>query len=254
MRRALFAVSCMAAVMTSAAMAEAQDSGGAFPRQGAFVLGGERLTGLYFYSIKTERTIGGGPLAGGKTDVDYSGTEVNLLWGGTAGAYSGAGIANPAAIPRLGFDYFVTDLISVGGSLGYSTASGEQKVNGASEDLPSYSAFLFNPRVGFGIPISDIVVFWPRVGITYWRFHTESEDVNTKQEGTLSGLALTAEGMFVISPVPHFGFGVGPLIDLGLSGTAKGEATDKRSGLKVSGEDDYKVTNFGAIAGLVGTF
>jgi hypothetical protein len=53
---------------------------------------------------------------------------------------------------------------------------------------------------------------------------------------------LSADVMLVIAPVPHFGFTIGPVLDLGLTGSAEIGTTDV----------DTTVTDVGLLAGLAG--
>jgi hypothetical protein len=250
MKRTLTTLALIAATLVPAA-ASAQSSGGdGLAQRGSFVLGGERLTGLYFYSFKQTSTTTVGNTTVSR-DSTKSGTQVNLLWGSQAA--SGTGFGNPASIPRLGGDYFVTEMISIGGSLGYSTSSGSQKDNnsGVSQDTPTYTLVALSPRVGFGIPITGSFTFWPRVGFQYVNGKSTTKNVanngtSTEASDSTTLYGLFVEGMFVYAPVPHFGFGFGPIIELGLGGGIDHKVNN------VTTSTDLKGNNFGAIAGLVG--
>lgn len=239
MTRTLTTLGLGLAVLLSSGAASAQTDG-AFQR-GTVVIGAERMTGLYFYSIKSQIDVGGNR----HVDVTTSGTQLNLLWNSPLVDSGGIGL-NPAAIPRLGVDFMVTDLVSVGGSVGYFSASGaiKQPDTGISADTTTYSGFAFAPRVGFALHISNSFLFWPRVGVAY--FHVKAEP---RGGGSASGSVwdLVAEPMFVYSPVPHFGIAFGPLLELGVAGSYE---TKNGNGLTQS--FDTTVTNYGAIAGIVG--
>lgn len=226
-----------ASLLPASAMAQSSDG---IAQRGSFVIGGERLTGIYFYSLKYSQP------AGNNQSVDFtaSGTQVNLLWGSNSASDA---LINAASIPRIGADYFVTEIVSVGGSLGYTTSSGSVKNNntGNSQDSATVTGVALAPRVGFGFNISPSFLFWPRVGFQYTNSKIEPPGNNaTVTSNTLYGLFV--EGMFVYSPVPHFGFGFGPILELGLGGSID----RKTGGTTVS--NDMKANNFGAIAGLVG--
>ncbi|MBX3185201.1 MAG: outer membrane beta-barrel protein [Polyangiaceae bacterium] len=195
---------------------------------GQISLGAERLFGVNFGSVKVE--------ADGGAESTTSATDIGLLFNG--------GGPTPYTIPRLALDYFVADGVSIGGSLGFTSHSGENesKLGGTttSTDHPSVTSFAIAPRVGYVIPLTDGVDLWARGGITYWQRTTEGDPDDTKD----SGLGLGLEGLFVISPIEGFGISIGPTIDFGLSGSTEvGDA-----------DADLTATNFGLNAGLVGWF
>ena len=241
MKRTLSTLGLGLAFLLLPAAASAQSDGG-FQR-GTLAIGAERMTGLYFYSFKSQVPIDG---TNRSVDVTTSGTQLNLLWNSNlVDVPRGIG-ANPASVPRLGVDYMGTDLVSVGGSVGYFSASGSQKQSdtGVSVDTVTVSGFAFAPRVGFALHLGSSFLFWPRVGVSY--FHIKGE---RSGGGSTSGSIwdIVAEPMFVYSPVPHFGFAFGPLLELGVAGSY--EIRDNNG---VSRSTDTTVTNYGAIAGVVG--
>jgi hypothetical protein len=107
-------------------------------------------------------------------------------------------------IARLGIDGFVIDRLSLGGSFAYW-----------SNDGPD--GFLFAPRIGYALEISNAFGFWPRGGVTYRSFGAG--------RGRDEELAITIEGMFYASPARHFAFLFGPAFDIGLIGDG-GEAVN----------------------------
>jgi hypothetical protein len=120
---------------------------------------------------------------------DEDGTVIGIGW---------YGALTPFHWTRAALDGFIMDQLSLGGSLGFFSQSGD----------PDADGFLFAPRVGYAIPISRVFTFWPRGGFTYWDFANSSV------------FALAAEGMFVASPSPNWGILFGPTIDLGFMGEA----------------------------------
>lgn len=166
---------------------------------GQLVISAERITGLSFNRDKTS-------FAG----QDHTDTSTAI------GLFSLLGTA-PSTFPRIGLDYFVVDSLSVGISGFYLHESAG----------PGGHVLLLNPRVGYAYAFDDTFSVWPRLGITY------------ADEGNDShGLALTAEGMFGVSPVSHLVLFGGPFLDLGLSGK--------------QGPEDFKQTAFGLTFGLGG--
>ena len=192
-----------------------------------FVFGVDRVTGVAF----DRQTLS--PSQG--DDIVNKSTTIALF--GVEGTHT--------LVPRLGLDYFVTEGISVGGSLVYIHQSTSTEVGSNSADGPSSSLFLINPRVGYAMQFDETFSFWPRAGITYISTKADS-DADTE---SWHGLDLTVEGMFGISPFSHFAILVGPYLDLGLSGTATSEPQGGPST-----DTDAKLTGFGLTSSIVGYY
>jgi hypothetical protein len=195
----------------------------AFGRKGDAVFAAERLFGFTSTSATLENP-------GPGDDIEFDGTNFSLGWHGSWGT------ASPYEIPRFAFDYLVTDGLSVGGSLGF--ASIHQDVDGgfigANGDG---SSFLLAPRVGYVHMFSDVFGIWPRGGFTY---HSQSID----DAYDANGFGITLECMFPISPTNHFGFLIGPTLDIDFTGSLDpdGPADDV----------DLTYTTFGIQVGLFG--
>src|ERR1044071_660526 len=92
--------------------------------QGTFAIGAERITGVFHGTFKNDPFPGDNP-PGDNASV----TGVEFLGSGVfAGANAGGGFTvgdsrNMFAIPRVGFDYFIIDGLSLGGSLSVVTFS-----------------------------------------------------------------------------------------------------------------------------------
>ncbi len=157
-----------------------------FGRQGTAALFGERLFGIHFSRVKQE--LGNGDTATIET------TGISLGW-------RGRGSLTPFEVPRVAFDYFVIDSLSVGGALGYASYG----------DDFDYEEFLLAPRVGYAFMFSDVIGLWLRGGFTY---HSLDPDPG----GSESGMAFTAEAMFIVAPTPHFGIIFGPTFDIDFTG------------------------------------
>jgi hypothetical protein len=216
----------------------AQPAAADFGHKGQFVISGERLFGLVLTSSSTTQTVNN---VERKTTRSY--TMFNLLMNPTS--------PTTYAIPRIGFDYLPIDGLTVGGSLGFSTASGEvkQEANGTSqtEDTGSASAFLLAPRAGYAFMFSPLFGIWPRGGITF--LHASGEDDDGYPKTSLNRLALTMEVPFVFTPVPHVGFTFAPTLDLGLTGSDKVTTVDNDN-VETTVEADAVATDFGIQAGL----
>ena len=173
--------------------ARAEDPG-RFGQSGQVVLSVERLTGFLHVEQESRSTAT---------------NEVYLLASplGAIGAYTW---------PRVGFDGFVIDGLSVGIAASYThVAQGN-----STADLLQAA-----PRVGYAAPLSPSVAIWPRAGLTF----TESLGDGDVDE---SLLALTLEVPFALQIAPHAAILVGPTLDLGIAATHR------------------KVTELGASAGL----
>lgn len=71
-------------------------------------------------------------------------------------------------------------------------------------------------------------------------YYSGSESDSVLSDAEISGLGLNLDLMFVMRVTDTFGFTMGPVADIGLSGTASGS--------------DLKFDNFGGSAGVVALF
>lgn len=207
----------LSAVLLAAPAAYAQD----FGKEGQFAVGAERLFGVVHTSITAEED--GAEATFSHTNISLLLSRSNSTGGGPVGGVFPLGYS----FPRVAADYFVIDGLSVGGSLGLYTHSGnvEVEVMGASEenDTGSVTGFLFQPRVGYAFMFSEMIGIWPRGGITFLSESAESAD---NDEQSSSALALTIECPLVINPVPHVVFGIGPTLDLGITGSTENNPSE----------------------------
>ncbi len=214
-----------------------------FGRSGTFVIGAERLMG--FSQTTTKIKVDDPAVA---REVDSSQTSFYFL-GSNPGASDLGGTppsqGSPFVAPRIGFDYFVVDNVSVGGSVTYisDSSSGDQTQGNQQTDLADIKSNVFSvsPRAGYALMFSETFGLWPRGGITYVSHKLEVND--TEISGTL--LALSLEGNLVITPVPHAGFLIGPTLDFPFLGSGEAKAGQNTTDL-----DTFKVTTFGLQAGL----
>lgn len=207
MRGTLAAAAVVAAGVFMSAPVMAQQ----FGSKGTAAFSADRLFGLSLHHESQE--VGRG------VSVSADTTDFGIVW---------RPAQDPYEVPRLSFDYFVIDGLNIGGSIAFASVGGDR----------SESDFLFAPRVGYIWMFSDVVGFWLRGGLTY-----HNRDIPGPPSEW--GLALTAEGMFMISPVDHFGFVVGPTFDITMVG--------KYHGGPGSPSLDRNYRNFGIFnAGLVG--
>lgn len=227
-----------AAVLLGAPAAYAQD----FGKEGQIAIGAERLFGVVHTITNAEV---------GDADITYTQTNISLLM---ARANSTVGPAFPLgySFPRIGGDYFVIDSLSVGGSLGIYTHSGnvETEVMGMSQDndTGSITGFLFQPRVGYALMFTEMLGIWPRGGIT---FLSESGEEPNNDERSASALAFTIDCPLVINPVPHVAFGIGPTLDLGITGSIEDNPADPDD---PTVETDISMHDIGLQASMIAYF
>jgi hypothetical protein len=265
----MMAVSTLLAAMLVGTTASAQE--GTFGSAGQFVFSGERLAGVYWLDVSSDTSgtfdaAGPGGTANVNTDTDTNRTKVGLL-GNNGGL-------DFATVPRVGFDYFVVQNISLGLALIYisdpeerdETTTLTDPASGASASVRtetdvSRHAFVISPRVGYGLAFADHLGVWARGGITYGSA-TEEQDVvetgppppnvrisNAKTE--LSQLSLSLDAQLIIIPVNHFGIGIGAFVEVPLTGSVEVNV-DALNGDVTRTDGDLSLTTFGLTATILG--
>ncbi len=223
----------------------------AFAQSGQLVLGADRLFGFYMYAF----SVGGYSDATGFVlpEETYSGSNLGFLGSGAATPAGGdnPGI-NPFAGPRVGIDYFITSGISVGGGVSY--ASGSYTAD-TSKAEGSVSALGLQLRGGYGLAFSPLFGLWPRGGLSLVTMSAKDTPPppNLQTEVSYTLYDLTVEVPLVISPLDHFGFSVGPVIDVGLGGKMNTKTTDPATGAAADFERNITYVSYGLAAGLFGT-
>ena len=236
-----FAILASTAAVSSESLAQ---SGTHFGDRGQLILSADRLVPVFSYDRRaTDVSVGGV-----RTETSVSNSSISLLWGNGL---------NPHTVPRVAFDYTVIRGLTVGGSAVVALGVGgstEVRRNGVSvnNDSPSTTLFGFAPRVGYILPITDAFAFWPRGGFAFYHVSQKFPTDNDRtQSETLFSLDLDPQ--FVVTPVPHFGFHFGPLVNLPFpAGSAKTET--RQGGTTVSVSNDLWVFHFGISAGVLGYF
>ncbi len=115
-------------------------------------------------------------------------------------------------------DYFVIRNLSIGGSIFFDYAN-----DGAGHS----TRFGVGPRVGYNLPISDLISIWPKAGLSIAHTGVTTETpatattpkADTSRQNTAIALNLFVPVMF--HPAPHFFAGFGPFLDTDLSGDTK---------------------------------
>jgi hypothetical protein len=190
--------------------AQAQGYGAPFGHSGQITFGAERLFGFHWAS-NSYKEFSGDKHSG-------SGTSVGVGW-----QFAQHMQFNQ---PRLGVDVFVVDDISLGGSIGFFSMNNHGD-GGGTED-----GFLISPRVGFNIPLSRSIAFWPKVGLTYISV------------GRDHAFGLGGEANFAFFPRPSWAFLVTPTVDLAPFGGSDRDGNTPNA--------DYQAYAFGVSVGLLG--
>jgi len=217
------------------------------PVTSGFALSADRLMGLSLWKATISQPEGG-------PEIEASGTQLNLLLGSSTTSSDGAGfpVANSSSVPRAAFDFILPSGLTLGGALGYYSASGETKTTDSgvsvSQDDPSISGFIASPRLGYLIQTSPLVSIWLRGGITVYGFKVDGLEGLDDQELSIQGTQLTLDPSLVLTPVEHFGILLTPVIDQALTGNWE----VKSGGVSVS--ENFRLSNYGVAAGLVGFF
>src|SRR6188768_3682371 len=133
-----------------------------FGKAGNVSIAIERTFGVHF-ATRTVDPDGDGPLGSNSG----SATAISFGWDVPV---------TPIQSARAAVDVFVIDRLSVGGSLGFFTQTGDAGMDG----------IIFSPRVGYTFELTKMFTFWPRGGLTYAKI----ED--------MSLFGLTLEPIFVL--------------------------------------------------------
>jgi len=217
-----------------------------FGQKGEVAFSGERLFGIHYTNVNED-----GENADSMTQFSFMGQTPKLSVRGApvAGgpAFGRDDVMNPYALPKVGFDFFVIDGLSLGGSLifasGTHTVKTQVPPGGTTSLDEDTTAFVFAPRVGYAYMFSEAAGIWPRGGFTYYYESFK----NDAAKSSFDGLALNLDVPFVLSPVEHFAFLVGPGFDIGLTG---GWKTTPRGLTTFTG--DASMMGLGLYAGVMG--
>jgi hypothetical protein len=250
-----FLVPSWAAILLLARTASAQEGAATGMHQsGGFILSAERMFGLSFWSVHTERDPQPGVPGATGSDSTISGTNVSLLFG--SNYTSDVGALLPYTTPRLAFDFLPIESLTIGGSIGFLSSSGEvESANGATRDTATITAFALTPRVGYALMLTDGIYFWPRLGVTYFSLSSKTNPPpptppnppTPERTDTTNGFAINIEPAFVFSLVNHFGISVIPVADIPLAGSNSEDPPDPP-------DSTIKIRNLGATVGLLGYF
>jgi hypothetical protein len=239
------------ASLTIAGFARAEEGGGPshFGSPG-FIVSADRLLPLTSYeSIKTTASDGSSV---GKSDLSL-GLLSNAPYTSFGTFYN---------LPRLAFDWIPVRGLTLGGAVwAYTQLSVTQSTtpaNGASVsvDQPKVTYWGLAPRIGYIVALGHVLSFWPRAGIEY--HNVSSSTFNGTASPSVTEFAVEGEAMFVISPWNHFGFTVGPTVDIPVTGkstSASAVATGTgTTGAATPTSQNSTMFQIGVSAGMLGHF
>ena len=239
-----------------------------FGAEHQFALSGERLTGVYWIDASSDLdgtiTTPGGATASSSTNIDNSGLKLAFL--------GNDGGVDFSTIPRVGFDFFVVQNVSLGAAFIYLHDSDETDTGGtvtapapigtvtldAVNTETSTDSFVISPRVGYGRSWDHIGI-WARGGLTYGHQNNEVDETTTDAQGNitrvqtttkLSLLTLSLDVQALFIPADYFGIGVGPFIEIPLTGSIDFEQND--DGTMTNADGDLSALSVGLTATLVG--
>ncbi len=183
--------------------------------QGSMVLGAERITGIYH--------VGGSDAVPSNTVVAFLGNHGIL----------------PHDVPRVGFDYFVIDHLSVGGNFVVWNGSLSEAGAGGSQ-----TEIAFIPRVGYALMFTDSIGFWPRGGLSYAHINFSPDrgsDTNAHY------FAFDVDAPFFFGLSQGFAVTVGPFLDVGFGGSIEADVPFSHS-------QSFNPVLVGLSAGFAGFF
>lgn len=209
-----------------------------FGERGQIAVTAENLFGLSFDRFGYDQSSG---------ERSIANTRFGLLMGDR----SSAGAVFKPTGPWVGVHYFVIPSLSVGASLGFEWESGSTtRPTGTNAtqttDTASRASFVFAPKVGYALMLTDMMGFWFRGGPTIAR--TGYSDPNDTGSSSVLVWMLSADALFVLTPVQHFAFFVGPQANLSFAGTYAVEAMNTTTSW------DAGFRNFAIGAGFIGYF
>ncbi len=260
MIRSLIVIAASSLVVTAAGTASAQELAKGFGTKGEFIVSADRLAPLFTYTNTKTTDNRTNPATTNSTST----TAIGLFPNFNDFAFNG----NFYNVPRVGFDYTIIDRLTLGGSIAFATQLGssntqEQGGGSVSQDAAKSTYFALAPRIGYILPLSDLFAFWPRAGLSFNLLHTSTPEfgngrgANVTNSTNTSLWALSLEPLFVLTPVQHFGFFAGPVLDIPLTGSTKTETTTTPPGGPAQTQSlsrDYSSLHFGITAGLLGWF
>jgi hypothetical protein len=221
-----------------AAYAQAQQ----FGDQGQLTITAENLFGVSFNRVSAwndTQTASNTSTHYGFLYSSYMGSSNNL-----------ANLSTPRG-PWIGGHYFIIPNLSIGGTLGYeaTTQSQTTEVGGTSTTTKgnSTNGFVILPKAGYSLVLSPIMAFWFRGGLGFTRRGTSSPNNDNNSAG-FTAWFLSADALFVVTPVHAVGFYVGPQGNLSFTGSLSSTTNGQTTSI------DASFQSFSIDVGVLGNF
>jgi hypothetical protein len=147
-----------------------------------------------------------------------------------------------APVTRLGFHYFVLPPLSVG-VIGHFSEIGDVG-----------RLIVIAGRIGVAFPIATGTAFWPRVGAGYFNFTTHEAAGDSGGGPDIEGGWIGGELFLVLQPVEHFGFIVGPMVEVSVAGKRGGVTVCSGLGQCSSPSRDFAERHYGFTFGVLTDF
>ena len=239
-RGATFAVGVFVALLFAlagekAAYAQAQPQQQLFGDQGQLTFTAENLVGVSFNRVAT--------YPNDDTTISQTSTHSGFLYSNDLGG-------TPRG-PWIGAHYFVLPNFSVGGTVGVESTTSSQTTDSGSTSTTTRgnttSGFVLLPKAGYALALSPIMAFWFRGGLGFAR--RASSDPDDDSGTAFSAWFLSADALFVVTPVHAFGFYVGPQGNLSITGTS---SSTNNQGQTTSVDGSFQ--SFSIDLGVMGNF
>ncbi len=244
-----------AVVLTWSPDADAAGEANGLGQRHQLIISADRLVPIFSYtSVSEDRSNNAAEIT-----RTTSGSSISLLWGSNFFSEQ-----NIHSIPRVAADVTVIERLTIGGAVAVafgvsSTQSTETQPRGGGPtnttefDAPRATVFGLVPRVGYIIPVGDILAIWPRGGMGIYSFSRHFEVINNGQRFSSSTndflLSLDLDPQLAVVPLEHFFFSVGPLVNIPLTGSRTTQDTDNSRTSR-----DLSVFQLGITASLGGFF
>jgi hypothetical protein len=224
-RGATFAVGVFVATLFAlagekAAYAQAQQ----FGDQGQLTFTAENLFGISFNRVSAWNDT---------TTVANTSTHYGFLYSNDLG--NSDNLTTPRG-PWIGGHYFVIPNLSVGGTLGIesTTQSVTRETGGTSTTTQgaTTSGFVILPKAGYSLVLTPIMAFWFRGGLGFTRRGTSNP--NNDNGSAFTAWFLSADALFVVTPVHAVGFYVGPQGNLSFTGSASTTTNGQTTSISAS--------------------
>jgi hypothetical protein len=265
--RLAFASALAATAALSTTDADAAGKANGLGDKGELIISADRFVPVFnFTHASASETQTNGVV----TTSSRNGTGLTLLWGRNFGfaAEDATFALNVHAIPRVAVDYAIIDHLTLGGAIAFGFGLGGTNkdevqqggtINTRETDAPRYTAIGFAPRVGYVIPLTDLLAFWPRGGIGLYSVTIKQDRVDPNNQAIVEStsvsdtlLSLDLDPQLAIVPFEHFFFSVGALINIPITGSRTEKITSGSTTRSVS--NDISLFNLGITASIGGWF